>query len=83
MSPSEEFHCSLGVDPSIRLTTMPVKVLRGQSGLISKSVTVGYNHMFEVKNTKQEQVKVTLSEQLPLSTDERIKVRILVYYFSV
>ena len=30
--------------------------------------------MFEVKNTKQEQVKVTLSEQLPLSTDERIKV---------
>ena len=77
MSPSEEFHCSLGVDPSIRLTTIPVKVLRGQSGLISKSVTVGYRHMFEVKNTKQEQVKVTLSEQLPLSTDERIKVSVL------
>jgi len=33
--------------------------------------------MFEVKNTKQEQVKVTLSEQLPLSTDERIKVRMV------
>jgi len=77
VSPTEEFHCSLGVDPSIRLTTIPVKVLRGQSGLISKSVTVGYRHMFEVKNTKQEQVKVTLSEQLPLSTDERIKVSIL------
>ncbi|XP_065891224.1 protein F37C4.5-like [Dysidea avara] len=76
VSPSEEFHCSLGVDPSIRLTTIPVKVLRGQSGLISKSVTVGYRHMFEVKNTKQEQVKVTLSEQLPLSTDERIKVHL-------
>ena len=83
MSPSEEFHCSLGVDPSIRLTTIPVKVLRGQSGLISKSVTVGYRYMFEVKNTKQEQVKVTLSEQLPLSTDERIKVRRIVYSHEV
>jgi len=66
------------LNSSIRLTAIPVKVLCGQSGLISKSVTVGYSHIFEVKNTKQEQVKVTLSEQLPLSTDEKIKVRIIV-----
>ena len=74
VSPSEEFQCSLGVDPSIRLTTVPVKIVRGQTGLISKSVSMGYKHVFEVKNTKQQQVKVVLSEQLPLSTDERIKV---------
>ena len=39
-----------------------------------------YNHMFEVKNTKQEQVKVVLSEQVPLSTDEQIKVLIATSY---
>ena len=53
-----------------------MKKLRGQTGIISKSVTIGYQHVFEVKNTKQEEIKVTLSEQLPLSTDERIKVNI-------
>ena len=53
---------------------MPLKIVRGQTGVISKSVSMGYKHVFEVKNTKQEQVKVVLSEQLPLSTDERIKV---------
>ena len=74
VSPSEKFHCSLGVDPSIRLTIVPIKKLRGQTGIISKSISIGYQHVFEVKNTKQEEVKVTLSEQLPLSTDERIKV---------
>ena len=76
VSPSEEFQCSLGVDPSIRLTTIPVKVVRGQTGLITKSVSMGYKHVFEVKNAKQQEVKVVLSEQLPLSTDERIKVEI-------
>ena len=42
--------------------------------MISKHVSVAYKHMFEVKNTKRDQVKVILTEQLPLSTDERIKV---------
>ena len=51
-----------------------MKKLHGQTGIISKSVTIGYQHVFEVKNTKQEEIKVTLLEQLPLSTDERIKV---------
>ena len=78
VSPSEEFQCSLGVDPSIRLTIVPVKTVRGQTGLITKHVSMGYKHVFEVKNTKQQQVKVVLSEQLPLSTDERIKVRVLI-----
>ena len=86
VSPSEEFQCSLGVDPSIRLTIVPVKTVRGQTGLITKHVSIGYKHVFEVKNTKQQQIKIVLSEQLPLSTDERIKVGVLIkhalLYFS-
>ena len=53
-----------------------MKTMRGQTGIISKNTTIGYQHVFEVKNTKQEEVKVILTEQLPLSTDERIKVSI-------
>ena len=79
VSPSEKFTCSLGVDPAIKLIILPVKKLRGQTGMISKSVSVSYQHVFEVKNTKQEETKVTLSEQLPLSTDERIRVRKLFF----
>ena len=81
VSPSEKFNCSLGIDPAIKLTISPIKKLRGQTGMISKSVSISYQHVFEVKNTKQEEIKVTLSEQLPLSTDERIKVRKLCNVF--
>ena len=50
--------------------------------MISKHVSVAYKHMFEVKNTKRDQVKVILTEQLPLSTDERIKVATLFIQWS-
>ena len=29
----------------------------------------------QVKNTKEDEVKIDVSEQVPLSTDDRIKVR--------
>ena len=33
-----------------------------------------YTHTFEVKNTRQDSVSIQMSEQVPLSTDDRIKV---------
>ena len=52
----------------------PLHKYREQSGLISKSTTTAYKQVIEVKNTHAESVKLLLLEQLPLSTEDKIKV---------
>ncbi len=41
-SPQEEFYCSLGVDPAIRIDYKPVKKFKAQTGLLSKQASVTY-----------------------------------------
>ncbi|XP_070568309.1 protein F37C4.5-like isoform X3 [Ptychodera flava] len=74
VSPSEEFDCSLGVDPSVRVIYKPIHKYREQSGIISKTTTTTYRQVIEIKNTRQDAVKITVHEQLPLSSEEKIKV---------
>ena len=76
VSPMEDFNCSLGVDPAIKVTYKPITKYREQSGLITKSVSTVYKQVTELKNTRLEAVKVLMRDQLPLSTEEKIKVRV-------
>ena len=77
VSPNEEFTTSLGVDQSVRITARPVGVVHGNTGVLTKNKLVTYTHTFVVKNTKTDTVSVQVSEQVPLSTDDRIKVPII------
>ncbi len=74
MSPSEEFTCSLGVDPSVKVTYKPVHKYREEYGMWSKSVGMIYKQDIEVKNTRNQTIKITVSDQLPQSSDDKIKV---------
>ena len=75
VSPNEQFTTSLGVDQSVRITSRPVGVVHGShSGVLKKNKLVTYTHSFVVKNTKTDTVNIQVSEQVPLSTDDRIKV---------
>ena len=75
VSPNEEFTTSLGVDQSVRITARPVSAVHGShSGVLKKNKVVTYTHSFVVKNTKTDAVSIQVSEQVPLSTDDRIKV---------
>ena len=77
VSPNEEFTISLGVDQSVRITARPVSAVHGShSGVLKKNKLVTYAHSFVVKNTKTDAVSIQVSEQVPLSTDDRIKVRV-------
>ena len=76
-SPQEEFTCSLGVDPSIRVEYKPIKKYQEQSGLISKTRSTTFEQVIEVKNTSASAVKLLLSEQLPLSNNEKINVKLI------
>ena len=47
-SPQEEFHCSLGVDPAIKVDYKPIKKYKAQSGLISKTTTTTYHQVINL-----------------------------------
>ena len=76
-SPQEEFYCSLGVDPAIRIEYKPIRKYKEQSGLISKSTTTTYEQLIEIKNTTANNIKLLLSENLPLTNDEKITVKLI------
>ena len=81
VSPSEDFTCSLGVDPGVRVDYKPLHKFREQGGVISKTVAMTYKQVIEVKNTHQEVIKIQVNDQLPLSTEEKIKVKILTHSY--
>lgn len=75
VSPSEDFTCSLGVDPGVRVMYRPVHKFREASGIVSKTLSTTYKQTIELKNTHAEPVKILVMDQLPISTEEKIKVR--------
>ncbi|XP_046378639.2 protein F37C4.5-like isoform X1 [Haliotis rufescens] len=77
VSPGEEFLCSLGVDPAVRVMYKPLKKFMGSSGLISKSTTTTFEQVVEIKNTHEYTIDIVLKLQLPRSSDEKIKVALL------
>ena len=74
VSPNEEFTTSLGADQSIRITCRPVGSVHGNTGVLTKNKIITYTHTFVVKNTRADSVNIQVSEQVPLTTDDRIKV---------
>ncbi|PVD28133.1 hypothetical protein C0Q70_10717 [Pomacea canaliculata] len=75
--PQEEFECSLGIDPAIKVTYKPLKKYKTASGIFSKVTSTTYEQVTEVKNTHDYGVKLLVMDQLPRSTDERVKVNLL------
>ena len=70
----EEFDIALGVDPSVKITYKPLKKFQQRTGIISKAELFNFHQVIEVKNTKSQPVKITITDQCPKSTVEKIKV---------
>lgn len=75
--PLEEFECSLGVDPAVKITYKPLKKYRASSGIISKVISNTHEQVIEVKNTHDYDIQILVSDQFPRSADDRIKVHLL------
>ncbi len=75
VSPDEEFTCSLGVDPSVRIDYKPARKHYDESGLIAKYTTIVHTQEIVIKNTKpKDSVKLRVLEQIPLTTEEKMRV---------
>eukprot|EP00029_Vermamoeba_vermiformis_P006675 TRINITY_DN2693_c0_g1_i1.p1 TRINITY_DN2693_c0_g1~~TRINITY_DN2693_c0_g1_i1.p1 ORF type:complete len:593 (+),score=167.72 TRINITY_DN2693_c0_g1_i1:38-1780(+) len=76
-SPGGEFDVFLGVDPGVKVEFKPVKVKEGKAGMIKKSKTENTSHRIVITNNKGHQIEISVFEQVPLSEDDKVKVKII------
>ncbi|KAF8313120.1 hypothetical protein DL93DRAFT_2044144, partial [Clavulina sp. PMI_390] len=88
VSPSESFTCSLGVDPSVRITFHPqskVSTTTGGTGFSSfignnnpKMNVTSFKQRITIKNARANTAisKLVVQDRIPVSEDSRIKVTI-------
>ncbi|KAF9465724.1 hypothetical protein BDZ94DRAFT_1214090 [Collybia nuda] len=77
VSAEENFDCSLGLDPSIRVTYHPRVINSSKSGFYSKLDTQVMSQTITLFNTKSSAVQnVKVIEQIPVSQDSSITVKL-------
>lgn len=77
VAPNEDFSLVLGPDQEIKVTYIKPLLTKGQSGVFQKTTIDTYKGTITLKNPKSVEVNVVVTEQLPLSSDERIKVSLV------
>ncbi|PLN80173.1 hypothetical protein BDW42DRAFT_201344 [Aspergillus taichungensis] len=76
-TPGEYFGVSMGIDPDVVVRYSPPKVRRLGASFFAKDETALFTRVCVLKNAKPTAVEVTLLEQVPVSEDERLKVRVV------
>ncbi|CAI4233158.1 unnamed protein product [Auanema sp. JU1783] len=77
VSANERFSVSLGVDAAIKVEYRPAKKYHEQIGIINKSSANATEQVINVKNTRKDPILLTIKENLPRSTDEKIKIKLV------
>jgi hypothetical protein len=75
--PNSSFNVFLGVDSAVTLKVLPEKQLKAQTGRLFKQRVSNTRRLIELRNGRNEPVNISLFEQLPLSSEDRAKVKLL------
>ncbi|RJE25746.1 hypothetical protein PHISCL_01934 [Aspergillus sclerotialis] len=73
----DDFQVSLGIDPSILVAYAKPMVRRVTGGFFAKEDAAVFRRSCWVKNTKSIPVDVIVSDQVPVSQDEKLRVNIV------
>lgn len=74
----ETFDVPLGIDPNIKVEYKPVKKNEYTQGLISRCHYKTIRHETHVTNKKNNQVTIFVYDQYPVTSDERVKVNLII-----
>lgn len=74
--PGEKFDLALGADEGIAIEHKRVQKFTEQTGLISKSTRITYEYLVTVRNNKRTPARVAITDQVPLSRNEKVVVRV-------
>ncbi|GMR47730.1 hypothetical protein PMAYCL1PPCAC_17925, partial [Pristionchus mayeri] len=78
VAPGEEFRCTLGVDPAVKVEYKTPLRAHEQVGFVSKSTLLTHEQMVSLRNAKVgSAVQITVREQIPKAVDDKIKVNLL------
>ncbi len=72
----ERYELGFGADDLVRVKHAIVQEKRGETGLISTTRTDDRNYKLTVTNLHQEQIAVTVLDQLPVARDKEIQVQL-------
>jgi uncharacterized protein (TIGR02231 family) len=76
-APGQEFWVFLGVDESIKVEYKLVNKTKDESGLFDKKNLFVYLFETKITNAKKTEVELVLWDQLPISTDKSIVVKLI------
>ncbi len=74
MLPGETLALSLGIDEGVKVERKPVKKFTEYAGTFTKETRVGYEYTIDVFNGKNRDIALAVSDNLPVSRNELIKV---------
>lgn len=77
VAPTEEFWTYLGVDEAIKVKHKFIKKYQKEEGLINKTNKIFYEYILIIKNNKKTKEEIIVSDQIPISQHEDIKVELL------
>jgi uncharacterized protein (TIGR02231 family) len=75
-NPKDELSLFLGVDGGI-VVQFKEETFNETKGFVSKSKTTHYKHIINIKNTKNQEVQVSVFDQFPQSSEDKIKVQLV------
>eukprot|EP00727_Mastigamoeba_balamuthi_P011691 m51a1_g7144 hypothetical protein (564) ;mRNA; r:314068-316783 len=76
-NPGEQLDVFLGVDPGVSVAFAPHRESVTSGGVIRRTSTKLVTHATTLRNCKQTQALVHVFDQLPLSADDKVRVKLL------
>jgi|UniRef100_UPI00404A9022 uncharacterized protein (TIGR02231 family) len=75
--PGERFELALGADEGISVKHQRVNKFTEETGVFSKDHRITYEYLITIQNNKRTSVRVIISDQVPISRNEKIAVALL------
>ncbi|PCG99499.1 Conserved hypothetical protein CHP02231 [Penicillium occitanis (nom. inval.)] len=75
--PGQFIDLSLGVDPSVLVSYAKPTARRATTGFFSKEDSAIFTRSCWIKNTKKNDVSITVFDQVPVSEDENLRIHII------
>ena len=77
VAPTEEFWTFLGVDESMKVEYKLLKKYHKEEGMIGKRNILIYEYLTKITNNKKTEEEMVLWDQIPISNDEDISVKLI------
>ncbi len=75
--PGDEFRADLGIDESVSVERKLKKKYDSSSGVLAKKSKTTWEYVITVKNAKRSEIKLSVSDQVPISSNDQIVVKTL------